>query len=139
MAINTTRVCRRHILAGLGVLLLLQSARQAAIAAPQSFLIFFDKHASILTTPAKQLVARVKDLIKPSSRVTITGHCDTSESEPDKLSLARAMEIQKELVTSGIPAGATLIVSGKGTSQPRTVTGPNVSDVTNRNAAITIE
>jgi len=32
-----------------------------------------------------------------------TGHCDTSESEPDKLSLARAKAAQSEVLNAVVP------------------------------------
>ena len=131
-------VCRRYVLASLAVLSLLWFAAEATVAQSRTFRIFFDKNVTDLTPEAKKVIVQVKDFIKPSARVTITGICDTSEGEPDKLSLARAMEIQKELVALGIPPGVTLIISGKGTSQPYKATGPNVPEPYNRQAAITV-
>lgn len=110
-----------------------------AIAAPQSFSVYFDKDSSQLSPTAKEIVLLIRTLIKPGARVTIAGGCDTSESEPEKLSLARATEVQKTLLNAAVPQSATITVSAKGTSQLRKATGPNVAEATNRNVLITID
>jgi outer membrane protein OmpA-like peptidoglycan-associated protein len=137
---NLSRILsRRPALAVLAALCLVQSINCPARAQPQSFSIFFDKQKSVVTPTAKQIIALIKEGIKKSSRVIVAGHPDTSEVDPDRLSLGRAMEVQKELVAQGVPAGVSLTIVGKGTTELRIKTGPNVSETQNRFVTVTVE
>lgn len=135
----SAQISRRRAVAGIAGFLLVRSAGKAALAAPQTFIIFFDKNSADVSASAKPIVAAIKGLIKPTSRATIVGHCDTSESEPDKLSLARANAVLAALKALAPPAAATLSASGKGTAEPQKQTGPNESEPVNRYVSITVE
>jgi outer membrane protein OmpA-like peptidoglycan-associated protein len=144
--ISATRVSapisRRQVVLGAAALLLVRFSGKAAFAEPRTFFIFFDKESSELLPSAKQILAVINPLIKPNTRTTIVGHCDTSESEPDKLSLARATAVHAALVdvmSITKPNGAILFTSGKGTSEPQKQTGPNVPEPVNRYVSITIQ
>ena len=130
---------RRHALAVLGGLFLLQFTCNLAAAEAQSFTIFFDWERTVLTPNAKKIVGFIRESIKPSARVIITGHCDTSEAGPDKISLARALEVEKELVAAGLPSGVSLTILSKGSAEPHTPTGPKTREPTNRFVGITVE
>lgn len=100
--------------------------------------IFFDQGTAEIDPTAQKILAFVKNDVKPSARITITGHSDTSEGEPDKLSLARAVAVLNALVAQGMPPGVTFTLVGRGTTAPRKKTGPNVAEPINRNALIVI-
>lgn len=100
--------------------------------------IFFDQGTAEIDPAAKKILAFAKNELKPSSRVTITGHSDTSEADPDKLSLARAIAVLNALVELGVPGGAAFTVVGRGSAVPRKKTGPGVAEPLNRNAMIVI-
>jgi outer membrane protein OmpA-like peptidoglycan-associated protein len=100
--------------------------------------VFFDQGTTEIDPAAKKILAFAKNGMKPSSRITITGHCDTSEAEPDKLSLARAIAVLNALVELGVPGGTAFTVLGRGSAVPRKKTGPGVAEPINRNAMIVI-
>jgi outer membrane protein OmpA-like peptidoglycan-associated protein len=120
-------------------LLLVQNIHTPAVAQSGAFSIYFEYQKFDVTPDAQQLVVLIKGDIKKSSRVTLVGHCDTSESDSEKLSLARAMEIQKELVTLGIPPRVAITVVGKGATELQKPTGPGVREPRNRFVSIIIE
>ena len=82
-------------------------------AAPETFLIFFENQSSELISSANEIVRAISDRVRPNARIAINGHCDTSEADPDKLSLARALAVQKALLAAKLAAGATITVAGK--------------------------
>jgi OOP family OmpA-OmpF porin len=129
---------RRKALAAAGALLLLQSDGSRAMAQAEPISVYFDWQNSDLGAPAKQIIAYGRGKITKTSRVTIAGRCDTSETS-DKLALARALEVEKELVKGGIPGGAQLTIVSKGATDLRIQTGPNVREPQNRFVSITIE
>src|SRR5258705_6858162 len=129
---------RRKALAAAGALLLLPSDGRRAMAQAEPIPVFFDWQKSDLGAPAKQIIAYARGKITKTSRVMIAGRCDSSEAS-DKLALARALEVEKELVKGGIPGGAQLTIVSKGATDPRIQTGPNVREPQNRFVLITIE
>jgi outer membrane protein OmpA-like peptidoglycan-associated protein len=94
---------------------------------------------SVLTPNGKKIVDFAASQIKPSSRVTVTGYCDTSETNPDKLSLARAVAIANALAAGGVPIGVPITLIGKGASELRKPTGPKVAEPLNRYVSIALE
>jgi len=125
---------RRSALAVLSGLAVLPSAVTPAEAA-DPVLIFFDWGTSKLSPSAQPLIALIKERIKARSRVTIVGHCDTSEPDPDKLSLARATQVHKAL---RLPGGVPVAISGKGATAPLVPTGPGKQEPRNRYAMVTV-
>ena len=109
-----------------------------AVAQSQPISVFFDFGRSDLNSSAKQIVAVVKDVLKEGVRITIAGHSDTAETDPAKLSQARALSVAKAFVDIGLPIGAQLTIVGKGATELSKQTGPKVREPVNRYAAITI-
>ena len=135
----STSVNRRHVVFGAAGIFLAGFADQAALAEPQTFMLFFDHQSAELLPFAQAILLVIKPLIKPNSRTAIVGHADTSERGPDELSLARANAVATALTRTTLPPGATLVPSSKGTSELRTRTGLNEEEATNRYVSITIE
>ena len=71
--------------------------------------------------------------------MTIVGHCDTSEPDAAKLSLARAAAVLNEVLKANVPAKVSFTVVGVGTEDPNQKTGPNTSEPRNRYNSVTIE
>ena len=120
---------------------LILAAGMGSAAAAKSFSVFFDRQSSVVSPTDKKILAFVKDAIAPNGRVTMAGHCDASESAPDtlSLSLSRALEIKKVLVTLGVPSGAALTIVGRGAGTPRIPTAAKVAEPQNRRVEITVE
>ena len=130
---------RRKALGAAAALLLLPGGSIQALAQPQPISVFFDWQKTDMGAAAKQIVGYAREKITKTSRVTIAGRVDTSEANGDKLALARALEVEKELVKGGIPGGAQLTIVSKGTTDPRIQTGPNVREPQNRLVTISID
>lgn len=131
------RIDRRRF----GVLLVTTVLAQGAgypARAEEHISIYFDWGKTELGPNAKKLVGLVKQMIETTSRVSVVGHCDTSEEAPDRLSLARATVVQKALLAAGVPPTVPIAVSGKGARELSVPTGPGVHEAHNRYAAITI-
>jgi outer membrane protein OmpA-like peptidoglycan-associated protein len=131
------RTGRWQLIAAFGLLMLSAVAQPAAAA--ENVMIFFDAGKTQPPPSAKQLVAVIAKIIKPNGRVAITGHCDTAEKDAGKLSLARAMAVQKAIVDAGAPAGVTYTTVGKAASALQQPTGPNVAEARNRFVVVTVE
>ena len=128
---------RLRILVVLTGLVLLAAMNGPARA--QSVNIFFDYGISELTPSAGKLVDVAKEMLKTSSRVTISGHTDSAEANADKLSLSRALEVEKALIALNVPAKVSFTIIGKAASEPRIKTGPNVREPQNRRVTIEIK
>jgi outer membrane protein OmpA-like peptidoglycan-associated protein len=116
-------------------------AGSTALAQSEPISIFFDLQKSTLVPSSRQIVAAVSDVIKskPGVQLTVVGFCDTSETNPAKLSLARAIEVAKAFADIGIAPDTQITVLGKGYSELRKPTGPNVREPINRYVRITID
>jgi outer membrane protein OmpA-like peptidoglycan-associated protein len=121
------------VLAALAALIFGTSAH----AQPMS--IFFDFEVSQVTPTAGKLVEIAKDRLKTLSRVTIAGHADTAEADADKLSLTRALEVEKALIAMGVPGGVSFTIVGKGATDLRVKTGANVREPQNRRVTVEIK
>ena len=55
-----------------------------------------------------------------------------------KLSYARALAVAKAFIDIGVPAGAQITITGKGATNLRKKTGPDVPEPVNRYTAITV-
>ena len=131
---GAVRSCALAVMAGLFVVAGLASAADA-----KTFSVFFDPQNSAVSPTGKKILAFVKDAIAPNGHVAIAGHCEASESAPDALSLTRALEIEKVLVTLGVPSGAALTIVGRGAHAPHIPTAAKVAEPKNRRVEITVE
>ncbi len=109
--------------------------------APQSFMVFFDWDSAKLNPQATSVVGQAAAAYKTkgSSRITATGHTDTSGTEAYNmaLSLRRANAVKDALVQQGVPATAIAVV-GRGEQGLLVQTGPNVREPQNRRVEIVI-
>jgi outer membrane protein OmpA-like peptidoglycan-associated protein len=98
--------------------------------------VYFAKTSSKLTGEAAGLVdAAAEYAWNPSNLVTrieITGHTDTAESHPEKLSLARAQAVRKRLLESGLPASVSVTVKAVGAADLQAPTPPKTWEPLNR-------
>jgi outer membrane protein OmpA-like peptidoglycan-associated protein len=114
---------------------------QQLTVAGSNLLVFFDWDSAALSSQALGTVHQAANLYRANtgSRLTATGHTDTSgpESYNMALSLRRANAVKDALVRDGVPAQAISVV-GKGESQPLTPTGDGVREAQNRRVQIVI-
>ncbi len=64
----------------------------------RNFLIFFDFNLSELGESGRQLADALIEAIPETGRVTLTGHCDAAERDPEKLGFARANAVLTHLL-----------------------------------------
>ena len=126
------------IAALVAVLALTQQPGGPAWAQGRPFLVFFDYEQTAVVPSGKEIVAAVKKTLRPNARITIAGHSDTAEKDAARISLARALEIQKTFIELGVPDGTQLTIVGRGATQPLVKTGPNVREPQNRFVTITV-
>jgi outer membrane protein OmpA-like peptidoglycan-associated protein len=109
--------------------------------AGSNLLVFFDWDSASLSPQALGTIHQAPNLYRAntSSRVTTTGHTDTSGPDAYNmaLSLRRANAVKDALVRDGVPAQAISVV-GKGESQPLAPTGDGVREAQNRRVQIVI-
>src|SRR5262245_51127285 len=103
------------------------------------YLIFFDFQQPAASEWGLKIAAEIKKALKPNARVTIAGYTDNGEKDPDKLSLTRALAVQKLLVDLGVPGGTQLTVVGRGAAQPLVKTKPNEKEPQNRVVITTVD
>ena len=123
--------------AGVAAAILPQSAARAE-APGQLYHVFFEQDEMIAPPGTLRLVGALKGRIKRNATVTLTGHCDASERDPDKLTLARAMEIHGMLVGVGAPPETKFQIVAKGATSPSPGTDPAQPNPRNRRVAVTI-
>ena len=128
----------RRSLAAISLVFVLALAAKSALAQSEPISIFFDARGSAVNESALQIVAVVKDVLKPNVKLTIVGYCDTAEPDAMKLSYARALAVAKAFIDIGVPAGAQITITGKGATNLRKKTGPDVPEPVNRYTAITV-
>lgn len=108
---------------------------------PQAFMVFFDWDSTKLSDASMNVVEQAANAFKakPGSRVTATGHTDTSGSEAYNmaLSLRRANAVKDALVKLGVPAPAITTV-GRGEAGLLVQTGDGVREPQNRRVEMTL-
>ena len=109
--------------------------------APRNFLVFFDFDKATLTPRALDIVRQAAEVAKSgqNTRVTCTGHTDTSGSASYNLalSLRRANAVKNALVKEGVSAEAISVV-GRGKLELLVPTGDQVREPQNRRVEIVI-
>lgn len=138
LEVKPNSVNRRRALQAIGVAAMASGLIGSAQAAPEPYHIFFNYGAPEPPISAKPLVDAILSIIKKNSRVTIMGHCDTSEPNPNTLGMARAVAVLKVLSESNLPAGVQMTVLSKAATDPKVKTGANVKEPQNRRVAIII-
>ncbi|HYX03786.1 MAG TPA: OmpA family protein [Reyranella sp.] len=106
---------------------------------PSSFMVFFDWDRADLSPQALGTVRQAANAFRTTgySRITTTGHTDTSGPETYNmaLSLRRANAVKDQLVRDGVPAQVITVV-GRGESKPLAPTGDGVREAQNRRVEI---
>ncbi|MGE0152326.1 MAG: OmpA family protein [Reyranellaceae bacterium] len=127
-----------------------QEARPAAVPPPapatapisRSYMVFFDFDKSDLS---QQAISTIKLAAANSrqggiQRLNVTGHADRAGTEQYNmaLSLRRANAVKQVLVAEGIPADS-IVVIGRGESQPLVPTADGVREAQNRRVEIILQ
>jgi outer membrane protein OmpA-like peptidoglycan-associated protein len=107
--------------------------------APQTYVLYFYEGTSDITTESEPILEALKAAVNANSEVQITGHTDTvgSPEANDRLSLARAQEIRKVLLSDGLPV-ENCKVTGRGERELMVKTGDNVDEQANRRVEVTL-
>jgi outer membrane protein OmpA-like peptidoglycan-associated protein len=104
-------------------------------------MVYFPFDQYVLTPEAQAVVQQAADYARNGSatKLTITGHTDTSGSDRynARLSERRAKAVADGLVGLGVVA-TTLAVDWKGESAPAVATGDGVKEPLNRRSTISI-
>jgi iron complex outermembrane receptor protein len=112
---------------------------QAPMAAPKSYLVFFDFNKSDLTPQAVTIVDQAAKNTGPSkvTQLTVTGHTDTvgSDAYNMRLSRRRAESVAARLEKDGIPSSEIAIVA-KGKRDLLVPTADGVKEPQNRRVEI---
>lgn len=110
-----------------------------AVAAPTSYMVFFDFDKSTLSPEAHKIIATAAQTIKAGHDVKIkaTGYTDTVGTVPYnlKLSMRRAKSVDAELIKDGVPE-ANISMEGKGKTDLLVPTQDGVKEPKNRRAVI---
>ena len=111
----------------------------APMAAPKSYLVFFDFNKSDLTMDAVKVVAQAAANAGPAkaTEITVTGHTDTvgSDAYNMRLSKRRAESVAAQLEKDGIPSSEIEIVA-KGKHDLLVPTKDGVKEPQNRRVTI---
>lgn len=109
------------LLLSLPVLMLSTGAVPLAdtICAPGPYIIQFDRGSDVLPRGTRPILTAILGNHRacPETPLVINGHNEASE--PDRLSVARAMRVRQGLVGLGVPVKLTH-VQGLGSTEPRT-------------------
>ena len=113
-----------------------------APAAPLNYLVFFNFNRSDLTADAQAIIKTAADNAAKAgpTKLTVTGHTDTvgSDAYNMRLSMRRAVSVQKELIHDGVPAGEIAIFA-KGKRELLVPTADGVKEPQNRRVQIVFE
>jgi outer membrane protein OmpA-like peptidoglycan-associated protein len=111
-------------------------------AAPKNFLVFFDFNKSDLTGDARAIIKSAAGAAahQNTTKLTVTGHTDTvgSDAYNMRLSMRRAVAVQKELVHDGVPEGEIAIFA-KGKRDLLVPTADGVKEPQNRRVQIVLD
>ncbi len=111
-------------------------------ASPKNFLVFFNFNKSDLTGDARSIIksAAAAAAKESTTKLTVTGHTDTvgSDAYNLRLSMRRAVSVEKELVVDGVPEGEIAIFA-KGKRDLLVPTADGVKEPQNRRVQIVLE
>jgi outer membrane protein OmpA-like peptidoglycan-associated protein len=112
------------------------------VASVKDFLVFFNFNKSDLTGDARGIIksAAGEAAKDHATKLTVTGHTDTvgSDAYNMRLSMRRAVSVQKELIVDGVPAGEIAIFA-KGKRDLLVPTADGVKEPQNRRVQIVLE
>src|ERR1700728_1863341 len=109
---------------------------------PKNFLVFFNFNKSDLTGDARTIIksAAAEAVKENTTKLTVTGHTDTvgSDAYNMRLSMRRAVSVQKELIVDGVAEGEIAIFA-KGKRDLLVPTADGVKEPQNRRVQIVLE
>jgi outer membrane protein OmpA-like peptidoglycan-associated protein len=105
--------------------------------APRVYVMYFYEGTTDITEESVPILQALKQAVKATSEVQITGHTDTvgRAADNDKLSLERAKEIRGELLKDGLPV-QNARVTGRGERELRVATPDNTDEPANRRVEV---
>jgi outer membrane protein OmpA-like peptidoglycan-associated protein len=114
----------------------------AVAPAAKNYLVFFNFNKSDLTGDARTIIksAASEAAKQNTTKLTVTGHTDTvgSDAYNMRLSMRRAVSVEKELVVDGVPEGEIAIFA-KGKHDLLVPTADGVKEPQNRRVQIVLE
>ncbi len=120
----------------------IDAAVAPAVAAPSSYLLFFDWNRADIPPEARDIIADAAANIRSGGvqSVVVTGFADTSGSAKvnQRLSERRAEAVRNELITQGVPA-AIISATGRGEEELIVPTGSNQREPQNRRVRIDLQ
>ena len=112
------------------------------VAAPGSYLVFFDFAKSNLTPEAVDIVnsAAAGIVQTPGTKVTVIGHTDTVGSAQFNMALGqkRADSVAAQLMSQGV-SESSIVTASEGETSPLVPTGDGVAEPQNRRASISVQ
>ncbi len=107
-------------------------------AAGRDYLVYFGFNSEVVTTEAEFVLNEVRYAAVSAmvTKILITGHCDSAESSPDRLALARALNVAAYLRENGLDVGIEIETRGEGNKKPAVKSPPGTKNVENRRVVI---
>jgi outer membrane protein OmpA-like peptidoglycan-associated protein len=107
---------------------------------PASYILFFDLRESSLTSLELKEIDSLARSVRDHSNyhIRVTGHSDTSEPKPERLSTKRALAVRDALVEKGVSA-SVIETKGMGKSELQVPTPDGVREPRNRRATVDVE
>lgn len=104
---------------------------------PRTYVLYFTEGTTDLDDGSRPILEALRQEVKETSEVQITGHTDTvgSDDANDKLSYERALQIRAELVKRGLPVESAR-VTGRGERELLAPTADGVSEPANRRVEV---
>ena len=104
---------------------------------PRTYVLYFVEGTTDLDAGSEPILDALRNEVKATSEVQITGHTDTvgTDESNDQLSYARAVEIRAELVKRGLPVESAR-VTGRGEREMLVPTADGVSQAGNRRVEV---
>ena len=116
---------------------------KAIVPGSKEFILYFDAGQSSVGNADQNGVLNAAVAYAKSNgmhKVTLTGHTDTAEANPQALSLARANAVLAGLKSHGLPASVKIVsVTGAGASDLAFPTAPKTAEPLNRRTAVDLE
>lgn len=104
----------------------------------REYLVFFGFERDNVTEEAAAVLLEVRyaAVSAMATKIIITGHCDTAESSPDRLSMTRAQNVAAQLRESGLDASIEIETRAEGSKMPAEKTPPRTKNAENRRVVI---
>jgi outer membrane protein OmpA-like peptidoglycan-associated protein len=106
---------------------------------PRSFVVFFDAGKSTLSADARRIIAEAAAAYRTHNahRMSVLGHADRAggDTANRKISLQRALAVQRAFVAAGI-AAAEIGIAARGESEPAFLTPDQTKEPQNRRVEI---